>query len=151
MTNKISIVVPVYNEESNIRIFLDRLNITLKKINEDYEIIFVLDPSTDNTEKIIKDAIKENKKIKLITLSRKFGQPASTMAGIMNVSGDKCVIIDCDLQDPPELIYEMNMKINEGYDVVEMNQFRPGANYAVFRKPGKQNPVIYGSHELNLE
>jgi len=118
MTNKISVVVPVYNEESNIRIFLDRLNITLKKINEDYEVIFVLDPSTDNTEKIIKDSIKENKKIKLITLSRKFGQPASTMAGIMNVSGDKCVIIDCDLQDPPELIYEMNIKINEGYDVV---------------------------------
>ena len=118
MINKISVVIPVYNEESNIETFLKRLIITLKKINEDYEIIFVLDPSTDDTEKIILESAKENKKIKLITLSRKFGQPAATMAGILNISGNKCVIIDCDLQDPPELIYEMNMKINEGYDVV---------------------------------
>ena len=59
-----------------------------------------------------------NKKIKLICMSRRFGQPQSTMAGIQNITGDRCVVIDCDLQDPPSLLPEMNNKINEGYDVV---------------------------------
>ena len=118
MNKKISVVTPVYNEENNIKIFLERLISTLEKIDIDYEIIFVLDPSTDDTEKIILEFIKENKKIRLISLSRRFGQPAATMAGIQNITGDRCVVIDCDLQDPPELIYEMNIKIDEGYDAV---------------------------------
>ena len=118
MKNKISVVTPVYNEEKNIKIFTDRLIPTLEKIGVDYEIIFILDPSTDKTEKIILELIKVNKGIKLITLSRRFGQPTATMAGIQNISGDRCVVIDCDLQDPPELIYEMNLKMDEGYDVV---------------------------------
>ena len=54
----------------------------------------------------------------MIVFSRRFGQPSATMAGIHNVSGDRCVIIDCDLQDPRELIFDMNEKMNEGYDVV---------------------------------
>ena len=91
---------------------------SFKKINSDYEIIFVLDPSSDDSEKIIKSEIESNSKIKLIVFSRRFGQPSATMAGIHNVSGDRCVIIDCDLQDPPELIFDMNEKMNEGYDVV---------------------------------
>lgn len=118
MIKKISIIVPVYNEEKNIQEFLNRLMITLAKINTDYEVIFLLDPSNDNTEKLIIDEAKKNYKIKLITFSRRFGQPSATMAGIHNASGDRCVIIDCDLQDPPELIYEMNKKMNEGYEVV---------------------------------
>jgi polyisoprenyl-phosphate glycosyltransferase len=116
--NKISIVVSVYNEEDNIRIFLQRLEKTLNRIKLVYEIIFVLDPCDDNSEKIIKEEINRNKNIKLIVFSRRFGQPAATMAGIEYASGDRCVIIDCDLQDPPELIEEMNNKINEGYDAV---------------------------------
>ena len=118
MSNKISVVTPVYNEEKNIKIFTDRLISTLEKIGVDYEIIFILDPSTDKTEKTILELIKVNRRIKLITLSRRFGQPTATMAGIQNISGDRCVVIDCDLQDPPELIYEMNLKMDEGYDVV---------------------------------
>jgi len=118
MTNKISIVIPIYNEEKNIKIFLERLINTISKIGSDYEIIFSLDPSEDNSEQIIKNEIKKNKKIKMLKFSRRFGQPAATMAGIKSSSGDKCVIIDCDLQDPPELIIDMNEKINQGYDVV---------------------------------
>ncbi len=118
MIKKISIVTPVYNEESNIENFLNRLVSILKKIDTDYEIVFVLDPSTDDTEKTLLKFIKNDRKIKLIKLSRRFGQPAATMAGIQNISGDRCVIIDCDLQDPPELIYEMNLKMNEGFDAV---------------------------------
>ena len=118
MLKKLSIIVPVFNEAKNITNFLSRLCLVLKKINSDYEIIFVLDPSSDDSEKIIKSEIESNSKIKLIVFSRRFGQPSATMAGIHNVSGDRCVIIDCDLQDPPELIFDMNEKMNEGYDVV---------------------------------
>ena len=118
MTLKISIVVPVYNEEKNINEFLNRLVLTLDKINEDYEVIFLLDPSTDKTEELILDQIKKNDKIKLIVFSRRFGQPSATMAGINYVSGERCVIIDCDLQDPPELISEMYDKMDQGFDVV---------------------------------
>ncbi len=118
MIKKISIVVPVFNEENNINLFLDRTLETLKKIKLQYEIIFVMDPCDDDTEKVILDKINIDKNIKLIVLSRRFGQPAATMAGIHNSSGDICVIIDCDLQDPPELIHDMYNKILEGNDVV---------------------------------
>ena len=116
--NKISVVVPVYNEEKNIKTFLERTVATINKIKIDYEILFIADPCEDRTEKIIKEHIAENSKIKLIVLSRRFGQPAATMAGIQNITGDRCVIIDCDLQDPPELIFDMNKKIDDGFDVV---------------------------------
>ena len=118
MIKKISIVVPVFNEENNINSFLDRTLDTLKKIKLQYEIIFVMDPCDDDTEKVILDKINIDKNIKLIVLSRRFGQPAATMAGIHNSSGEICVIIDCDLQDPPELILDMYNKILDGNDVV---------------------------------
>ena len=119
MTNKkLSVVVPVFNEEKNIKEFTVRLISSLKSIDLDYEVIFVLDPSKDSTEDKILQEINLNKKIKLICMSRRFGQPQATIAGIQNISGDRCVIIDCDLQDPPELIPEMNIKIDQGYDVV---------------------------------
>lgn len=119
MTNKkLSVVVPVFNEEKNIKEFTVRLISSLKSIDLDYEVIFVLDPSKDSTEDKILQEINLNKKIKLICMSRRFGQPQATIAGIQNISGDRCVIIDCDLQDPPELIPEMNKKLDQGYDVV---------------------------------
>jgi dolichol-phosphate mannosyltransferase len=83
-----------------------------------YEIIFVLDPSIDRSEEIISNQIKLNKNIKMLVLSRRFGQPSATMAGILNCNGRTCVIIDVDLQDPPELIENMYFKFQEGYDVV---------------------------------
>jgi len=116
--SKISVVIPVYNEEENIKTFLERTVATINKIKIDYEILFIADPCEDKTEEIIKEHISKNSKIKLIVLSRRFGQPAATMAGIQNITGDRCVIIDCDLQDPPELIFDMNKKIDDGFDVV---------------------------------
>ena len=118
MSKKLSILVPVYNEEENINEFLTRLESTLKKIKSDYEIIFLLDPSSDKTEEKILNELDRNDKIKLIIFSRRFGQPAATMAGINFAKGDRCVIIDCDLQDPPELIVEMYEKMDQGFDVV---------------------------------
>ena len=117
---KLSIIVPVYNEEYNIKPFLNRVELVLSKITSDYEIIFALDPSKDRTEEIIREEIKRNKNIKLITFSRRFGQPSATIAGLHYSKGDYCVVIDVDLQDPPELILEMFNKLNsdENYDVV---------------------------------
>ena len=115
---KISVIVPVYNEEKNINIFLDRLISTITKLTENYEVIFALDPSNDNSENIIINEIKNNPKIKLIVFSRRFGQPNATMAALKYCKGERCLIIDCDLQDPPELLHEMFNKMDEGYDVV---------------------------------
>ena len=115
---KISVIVPVFNEELNIDPFLKRMIAVLEKITSDYEIIFSVDPSTDQTEKKLINASIENNKIKIISLSRRFGQPAATIAGIHNSTGDCCVIIDIDLQDPPELVEDLYKKFLEGYEVV---------------------------------
>ena len=115
---KLSIVVPIYNEEKNIYPFIERTLIVLSKLKCTYEIIFVLDPCKDNTENMILGIRKKNRNIKLLKMSRRFGQPACTLAGIYYSTGDACVVIDVDLQDPPELIKEMVKKWNEGYHVV---------------------------------
>ncbi len=114
----ISIVTPIYNEEKNISPFLERIVPVLKKMKVSYEIIFVLDVSEDDTEKVVLDHIKDNTNIKLIVMSRRFGQPAAMLAGLNNSLGEKLVFIDVDLQDPPELISKMYDEINNGYDVV---------------------------------
>jgi dolichol-phosphate mannosyltransferase len=114
----ISIVVPVYKEENNIAPFLLRMETVLNGLGMPYEIIFCLDPSPDGTRTVIEENIERNNGIKLIEFSRRFGQPAATMAGIRKCRGDICVIIDVDLQDPPELIPQMVAKWREGYNVV---------------------------------
>lgn len=115
---KLSVVVPVYNEENGIAPFLKRTENVIEDINCDYEIIFSLDPSSDRTYEVIKENMKRNHHIKLITMSRRFRQAAATMAGVLNCTGDICVVIDVDLQDPPEVITELVEKWKEGYDVV---------------------------------
>jgi polyisoprenyl-phosphate glycosyltransferase len=114
----LSIVVPVYKEAENIRPFLNRTEAVTAKMGVSYEIIFALDPSPDNTEAVILEEINRNPAIKLLLFSRRFGQPAATMAGILNCTGEKCVVIDVDLQDPPELIEQLYNKMAEGYEVV---------------------------------
>ncbi len=114
----ISIIVPVYKEALTIQPFLARIEPVLQKMGLNYEILFCLDPSPDNTQEIIQQEINRNPNIKLIVFSRRFGQPAATMAGILACQGETCVVIDVDLQDPPELIIEMYTKLCEGYEVV---------------------------------
>jgi dolichol-phosphate mannosyltransferase len=114
----ISIIVPVYKEEENIRPFLRRMEATLQKVSSSVEILFCLDPSPDRTEEIIMEEAERNESICLVKLSRRFGQPAATMAGIHLCKGDLAIVIDVDLQDPPELIEPMMDKWREGYKVV---------------------------------
>lgn len=115
---KLSVVVPVYNEEKNITPFLNRMLAVISELGCFYEIIFILDPCSDNTEHIITEKLSDNNNIKLLIMSRRFGQPACTIAGIHYCSGDICVAIDVDLQDPPEFIADLIKKWQEGYDVV---------------------------------
>ena len=114
----LSVVVPVYKEEANIRPFLSRLESALASIGQAWEVIFCLDPSPDRTEEVIRTEIRRNPAVKLLVFSRRFGQPAATMAGILNCNGDACCVIDVDLQDPPELIPQMVARLSEGFDVV---------------------------------
>ena len=130
MDKKISVVVPVYREEGNIDPFLKRLIPVLKKTGLQYEIIFSLDPSPDNTEGVIQEQISLDSNIKALIFSRRFGQPAATMAGIFASTGDVCAVIDVDLQDPPELILDMLAKMNEGFEVVyAMRRSRKGETW----------------------
>jgi len=115
---KISIVVPVYKEEKAIPLFLERMLKVVAGQSWDYEILFALDPSPDRTYEVIKEYMDSNPKIGLLYMSRRFGQPAATIAGLLNCTGDACVVIDVDLQDPPELITQMAEKWQEGFDVV---------------------------------
>lgn len=118
MKPDISLIVPVYKEEANIRPFLSRAEAVFAKMGKAYEIIFTLDPCPDRTEEVILEEINRNPNIKLLVFSRRFGQPAATMAGILGCAGETCVVIDVDLQDQPELIEQMYAKLAEGYEVV---------------------------------
>jgi len=118
MIPQVSVVVPVYKEEVNIRPFLARVEAVMDRVGKPYEIIFALDPSPDRSEEVIVSEINRNSYIKLLLFSRRFGQPAATMAGILSCSGHTCVVIDVDLQDPPELIELMYNKLVEGNEVV---------------------------------
>jgi polyisoprenyl-phosphate glycosyltransferase len=114
----LSLVVPVYREEKNVPEFLRRVRPILGAITEDYEVIFALDPSPDRTEEVILAARAEDPRVKLLRFSRRFGQPMATLAGLQYSAGEAVVVLDVDLQDPPELLGEMVAKWREGYDVV---------------------------------
>jgi polyisoprenyl-phosphate glycosyltransferase len=114
----ISVVVPVFNEEGNVDEFIRRIAPLLGTLTPNFEIIFSLDPSPDRTADKILAARDQDERIKLITFSRRFGQPMATLAGLQYAQGDAVVVMDVDLQDPPELLTEMVQKWREGYDVV---------------------------------
>ena len=114
----LSLVVPVYREEKNVPEFLRRVRPILGAITEDYEVIFALDPSPDRTEEVILEARAEDPRVKLLRFSRRFGQPMATLAGLQYSAGEAVVVMDVDLQDPPELLGEMVAKWRAGYDVV---------------------------------
>ncbi len=115
---KISVVVPVYKEERNVVEFTRQITPLLESISNDFEVIFALDPSPDNTEHVILGLRSADPRIKLLKFSRRFGQPAATIAGLNYSKGDAVIVMDVDLQDPPELIKTMIQKWQEGYDVV---------------------------------
>ena len=114
----ISIVVPCYNEETVIDIFLENIEPILESLNESYEIIFVNDGSSDNTFDVMLKAKEKYNHIRILNLSRNFGKEAALTAGLENTRGEAVIPIDVDLQHPPELIPIFIEKWKEGYDVV---------------------------------
>ncbi len=113
-----SIVIPVYNEETNMRFLIPQLKNVLDNLKRGYEIIFVDDGSSDNTGAIIEKEATKNPEIKLITLRRNFGQTAAMSAGFDAAVGEVIIPMDGDLQNDPEDIPRLLEKIDEGYDVV---------------------------------
>jgi polyisoprenyl-phosphate glycosyltransferase len=115
---ELSVVVPVYNEEASIGPFLSRVVPIVEQAVSTYELIFCVDPSSDATEQVLIEARRTNPRIKYVVFSRRFGQPAAVIAGVDLAAGRAVIVIDVDLQDPPELIPEMLRMWRDGYDVV---------------------------------
>ncbi len=115
---EISVVVPVYNEQENLDYLFQRLLGVLQGLGLTYEIICINDGSRDDTLKGLVDYHHRYPEIKIVNLSRNFGKEIALSAGLDYTQGNVVVIIDADLQDPPELIAELLEKWREGYDVV---------------------------------
>ena len=119
--DKISIIIPCYNEEAAIPLFYREMNKVMNKMKQvKFELLFINDGSIDNTLKEIKSLAKSNKEVKYISFSRNFGKEAAMMAGLDYVTGEFVAIMDVDLQDPPEKLEEMYriIKNNEEIDCV---------------------------------
>jgi dolichol-phosphate mannosyltransferase len=114
----LSVVIPIYNEEKNIPELHRRLSLVARKISDNYELIFVNDASTDASFEILSSLSQSDNRMKYIQFSRNFGHQIAVCAGLDYSSGDAVVIIDGDLQDPPELIEQLYQKHLEGFDVV---------------------------------
>ena len=116
---KISIVIPMYFEELVVEECYNRVTEVLKNLKDyEYEIIFVNDGSKDKTLEILEKIAENDKKVKVISFSRNFGHQAAVTAGLKETTGDAVVIIDADMQDPPELIPEMLKLWEDGNEVI---------------------------------
>ena len=151
---ELSVVVPTYNEESNLNYLFERLESVLASLSTTYEIVCVNDGSKDNTLKCLIEQHNRNRAIKVIDLSRNFGKEIALTAGIDYAKGAAIIPIDADLQDPPELIKDLVVKWREGYDVVyATRRSRQGESwlkrftaYAFYRTIGKMSRVTIPSN-----
>lgn len=118
MSIKISVVIPVFNEEGNILVLYKRLKKTLNGISKNHEIIFINDGSVDKTLNQIRKLRRLDRKIKFLSFSRNFGHMPAVAAGLKSATGNKVVLMDADLQDPPELIEKLYRESQKGFEVV---------------------------------
>jgi glycosyltransferase involved in cell wall biosynthesis len=114
----ISVIIPAYNEEEVLPEFHRRLSAVLDQLDDEAQIVYVNDGSADGTGKVIDQLRRDDGRVALIDLSRNFGKEIAMTAGFDHAEGDAVVVIDADLQDPPELIPELVKHFREGYDVV---------------------------------
>lgn len=117
MTPHYSIVIPVYNEEKNLGELYLQLSRALESLSKPKELIFVNDGSQDHSLEILEKLAKNNKDVRILSLSRNFGQQAAVTAGLANASGEVVALMDADLQDPPETLLKLLQKVADGYDV----------------------------------
>lgn len=116
----VSIIVPCYNEEATIRLFLEETQKVEQSLSEElvFDYIFVNDGSKDQTLAVLRQVAQEFDNVHYLSFSRNFGKEAALLAGLEAATGDLITVMDADLQDPPELLIDMYQKIEEGYDVV---------------------------------
>ncbi|MCX7599809.1 MAG: glycosyltransferase family 2 protein [Armatimonadetes bacterium] len=129
---KASVVVPVYNEAANLPVLYQRLAQVLGELGLDWELILVNDCSRDDSWQVIRDLHARDARVKGLSLSRNFGQQSAIAAGLRHATGDVVVVMDADLQDPPELVPELLRKLSEGHDVA----------YAI--KRSRREPLLRG-------
>lgn len=140
--DKISLIVPCYNEESNVEPFYNAIVQTFTSIpDSDFELMFVNDGSKDKTLEKIEELNNKDKRVKCVSFARNFGKEAALFAGIRNITGDCAVVLDADLQHPPAVMVEMYAKWKEGFEVVEgvkTDRGKEGLFHKLFTK------VFYG-------
>lgn len=159
---KISIIVPCYNEEESLPLFYDEICKVASEFKKvDFEFIFVNDGSKDKTLNIARDLSKKDKRVRYISFSRNFGKEAAILAGLEYSTGDYVAMMDADLQDPPSLLFEMYDGIkNEGYDCVAtrrvsrkgeppIRSFFAKCYYWLINKISK-TPIIDGARDYRL-
>ncbi len=129
----LSIVIPVYNEEKQILKTIEAVCKVLKTVTDDYRLIIVDDGSRDGTWAVLKELSAKDPRLKILRFSRNFGKEAAIMAGLSRAESKACIIMDADLQHPPELIPEMVRLWQEGYEVVEAVKEDRGQESSVSR------------------
>ncbi|MDR1140317.1 MAG: glycosyltransferase family 2 protein [Planctomycetaceae bacterium] len=115
---EISVVAPAFNEEENVSIFAEAVSVELEKITDSWEIIFVDDGSSDNSFKVLQNLHAKDERIKVIRFTRNFGHQVAITAGLQHANGKAVIVMDADLQHPPELIPQMVERWREGYQIV---------------------------------
>ncbi|MEF1206783.1 glycosyltransferase family 2 protein [Photobacterium damselae] len=159
---RLSLIVPVYNEEESIETFIGAINTRLASIRSHIDIVFINDGSCDNTRTVIENQIRQDDSITLINLAKNFGKEAAMTAGLNYVEGDAAVILDVDLQDPPELILEFvrlwqtgeydtvyGVRVDRSHDTF-MKRFTAGGFYRFFNllSSGTRLPENVGDFRL---
>ncbi|HIF9445589.1 putative glycosyltransferase [Photobacterium damselae subsp. damselae] len=159
---RLSLIVPVYNEEEAIETFIGAINTRLASIRSHIDIVFINDGSSDNTRTVIENQIRQDDSITLINLAKNFGKEAAMTAGLNYVEGDAAVILDVDLQDPPELILEFvrlwqtgeydtvyGVRVDRSHDTF-MKRFTAGGFYRFFNllSSGTRLPENVGDFRL---
>ncbi|HIF9210775.1 TPA: glycosyltransferase family 2 protein [Photobacterium damselae] len=159
---RLSLIVPVYNEEESIETFIGAINTRLASIRSYIDIVFINDGSSDNTRTVIENQIRQDDSITLVNLAKNFGKEAAMTAGLNYVEGDAAVILDVDLQDPPELILEFvrlwqtgeydtvyGVRVDRSHDTF-MKRFTAGGFYRFFNllSSGTRLPENVGDFRL---
>ncbi|HIF9246619.1 TPA: glycosyltransferase family 2 protein [Photobacterium damselae] len=159
---RLSLIVPVYNEEESIETFIGAINTRLASIRSHIDIVFINDGSSDNTRTVIENQIRQDDSITLVNLAKNFGKEAAMTAGLNYVEGDATVILDVDLQDPPELILEFvrlwqtgeydtvyGVRVDRSHDTF-MKRFTAGGFYRFFNllSSGTRLPENVGDFRL---
>lgn len=148
---KLSVIIPVYNEEGNIPVLIPRLFSVLENLSENWEVIFINDGSQDNTLDLLLAESEKRKKLVVVNLARNFGQHAAVMAGFSQARGKWIITMDADLQNPPEEIPNIIKKFNNGYDLV--GTIRKSRQDIFFRKAASKitNKIITKISGISLQ